>query len=151
MISMKVVNKWNRRLLRSVRRTGQSGNKDADGSDADADVRSMGSNDDDVRITDGSTGVVTKTVARRTRDSVMQTVPSPGHLSQQSSKHLDFLYAHHHEEESMIDTTEDVPEHGIHSGTTPFAVRTRGGTNIRNSWHCWIQQTTQTTMEMPAM
>merc|ERR1712160_159536 len=26
MISMKVVNKWNRRLLRAVRRTGQSGN-----------------------------------------------------------------------------------------------------------------------------
>jgi hypothetical protein len=93
MISMKVVNKWNRRLLRAVRRTGQSGNKDTDGSEADADDRSIGSNDDDVRITDGSTGVVTKTIARRTRDSVMQTLPSPGLLSQQSSKHLDLLYA----------------------------------------------------------
>jgi hypothetical protein len=93
MISMKVVNKWNRRLLRAVRRTGQSGKSDADGSDQDADDRSIGSNDDDVRITDGSTGVVTNTVSRRTRESVMQTMPLPGQLSQQSGKHLDLLYA----------------------------------------------------------
>jgi predicted component of type VI protein secretion system len=93
MISMKVVNKWNRRLLRAVRRTGQSGNKETDGSDVDADDRSIGSNDDDIRITDSSTGVVTKTVSRRTRESVLQTMPAPGQLSQQSSKHLDLLYA----------------------------------------------------------
>mmetsp|Transcript_37689 Transcript_37689/g.91541 ORF Transcript_37689/g.91541 Transcript_37689/m.91541 type:complete len:353 (-) Transcript_37689:1627-2685(-) len=93
MISMKVVNKWNRRLLRAVRRTGQSGGKDAEGSDTAADDRSIGSNDDDVRVTDGSTGVVTKTISRRTRDSVMETMPPPGLLSQQSGKHLDLLYA----------------------------------------------------------
>jgi pSer/pThr/pTyr-binding forkhead associated (FHA) protein len=93
MISMKVVNKWNRRLLRAVRRTGQSGNKETDGSDVDADDRSIGSNDDDIRITDSSTGVVTKTVSRRTRESVLQTMPAPGQLSQQSSRHLDLLYA----------------------------------------------------------
>lgn len=93
MISMKVVNKWNRRLLRAVRRTGQSGGKDAEGSQTAADDRSIGSNDDDVRVTDGNTGVVTKTISRRTRDSVMETMPPPGLLSQQSGKHLDLLYA----------------------------------------------------------
>mmetsp|Transcript_36249 Transcript_36249/g.56358 ORF Transcript_36249/g.56358 Transcript_36249/m.56358 type:complete len:607 (-) Transcript_36249:94-1914(-) len=93
MISMKVVNKWNRRLLRAVRRTGQSGKSEVDGSEQDADDRSIGSNDDDVRITDGSTGVVTNTVSRRTRESVMQVMPPPGQLSQQSIKHLDLLYA----------------------------------------------------------
>jgi len=93
MISMKVVNKWNRRLLRAVRRTGQSGGKDAEESDTAADDRSIGSNDDDVRVTDGNTGVVTKTISRRTRDSVMATMPPPGLLSQQSGKHLDLLYA----------------------------------------------------------
>lgn len=91
MISMKVVNKWNRRLLRAVRRTGQ-GSKD-DGNEAETDERSIGSNDDDVRISDGDTGIVTKTISRRTRESVMDGLPPPGHLSQQSSKHLDLLYA----------------------------------------------------------
>jgi predicted component of type VI protein secretion system len=92
MISMKVVNKWNRRLLRAVRRTGQ-GTKDSEGEETSTDDRSIGSNDDDIRITDGSTGVVTRSVARRTRDSVMASMPPPGQLSQQSSKHLDLLYA----------------------------------------------------------
>ena len=92
MISMKVVNKWNRRLLRAVRRTGQSGSKDND-TDGVPDDRSIGSNDDDIRITDSNTGVVTKTVSRRTRESVMQAMPPPGQLSQQSGKHLDLLYA----------------------------------------------------------
>ena len=94
MISMKVVNKWNRRLLRAVRRTGQSGgNKESEGGEGSSDDRSIGSNDDDVRITDGNTGVVTKTIPRRTRESVMQGLPPPGQLSQQSAKHLDLLYA----------------------------------------------------------
>jgi pSer/pThr/pTyr-binding forkhead associated (FHA) protein len=94
MISMKVVNKWNRRLLRAVRRTGQGGaNRDAEEDDVEADDRSIGSNDDDVRITDGSTGVVTQTIPRRTRESVMVGLPPPGQLSQQSTKHLDLLYA----------------------------------------------------------
>ena len=92
MISMKVVNKWNRRLLRAVRRTGHGG-KEADENEADADDRSIGSNDDDVRVTDGNTGVVSKTVSRRTRESVMEMLPPAGQLSQQSGKHLDLLYA----------------------------------------------------------
>ena len=61
--------------------------------DGDPDDRSIGSNDDDVRITDGDTGVVTKTISRRTRESVMQAMPPLGQLSQQSKKHLDLLYA----------------------------------------------------------
>ena len=91
MISMKVVNKWNRRLLRAVRRTGNgSGNAD---DEEDADDRSIGSTEGDVRVTDGTTGLVSKTVQRRTRESVMESLPPPGQLSQQSAKHLDLLYA----------------------------------------------------------
>lgn len=94
MISMKVVNKWNRRLLRAVRRTGQSGsNRDMQEDESELDDRSIGSNDDDIRITDGKTGLVTKTVERRTRESVMRGLPPPGQLSQHSAKHLDLLYA----------------------------------------------------------
>jgi hypothetical protein len=92
MISMKVVNKWNRRLLRAVRRSGQSGSKDNEDDD-EVDDRSIGSNDDDVRITDSNTGVVTQNVSRRTRESVMASMPPPGQLSQQSGRHLDLLYA----------------------------------------------------------
>lgn len=93
MISMKVVNKWNRRLLRAVRRTGGQSGLNAQEDEEDSDDRSIGSTDGDVRVTDGSTGMVTKTVQRRTRESVMRSLPSPGQLSQQSSKHLDLLYA----------------------------------------------------------
>jgi hypothetical protein len=90
MISMKVVNKWNRRLLRAVRRTGQSGPLD---DEEEMDDRSIGSTEGDVRVTDGATGTVTRTITRRTRDEVMRSLPAPGQLSQQSSKHLDLLYA----------------------------------------------------------
>jgi len=92
MISMKVVNKWNRRLLRAVRRTGQSGSKEND-DDIRLDDRSIGSNDGAIRITDGVTGVVTQSISRRTRESVMNLMPPPGQLSQQSGKHLDLLFA----------------------------------------------------------
>ena len=90
MISMKVVNKWNRRLLRAVRRTG---NGNAMDEDEEIDDRSIGSSNGDVRITDGTTGLVTKTLERRTRESVMNSLPPRGQLSQQSAKHLDLLYA----------------------------------------------------------
>lgn len=89
MISMKVTNKWNRRLLRAVR--GRAGGSSPD--DANSDDRSIGSTDGDVRVTDGQTGMVTKTIPRRTRESVMASLPPAGQLSQQSSKHLDLLYA----------------------------------------------------------
>jgi hypothetical protein len=92
MISMKVVNKWNRRLLRAVRRTGQSGSNREVEDEAEPDDRSIGSNDDDIRITD-TNGLVVKTRERRTRESVMESLPPIGTLSQQSAKHLDLLYA----------------------------------------------------------
>lgn len=92
MISMRVLNKWNRLLRRAVRRNGPGG-KESEDTLGDTDDRSIGSNDDDVRVTDGSTGVITRTISRRTRESVMKSMPPPGQLSQQSAKHLDLLYA----------------------------------------------------------
>jgi len=133
MISMKVVNKWNRRLLRAVRRTGQSGSKEND-EDAAADDRSIGSNDDDIRITDGTTGVVTQSVSRRTRESVMGSMPPPGQLSQQSGKHLDLLFALAYPQKvekdagnsrssSMVRVKEDPDENAADLGqTVPLSV-----------------------------
>jgi hypothetical protein len=95
MISMKVVNKWNRRLLRavrgSVRSTGGGGGPVTDDDMEESDDRSIGSTDGDIRITENNT--VVGTVQRRTRESVMEALPPPGQLSQSSSKHLDLLYA----------------------------------------------------------
>lgn len=88
MISMRVTNKWNRRLLRAVRRSGAS----AEGEEREDD-RSIGSTEGDVKVSDGQTGLVKKTIERRTRESVMETMPPPGQLSQHSAKHLDLLHA----------------------------------------------------------
>lgn len=93
MISMKVVNKWNRRLLRAVRRTGGSSvSSGTDGISGGGDDHSVGSNDDDVRISDGQGGT-SRIVPRRTRESIMRSLPPPGTLSQGSTQHLDLLYA----------------------------------------------------------
>jgi predicted component of type VI protein secretion system len=91
MISMKVVNKWNRRLLRAVSRRGSYG-KDVDENTSAGDDRSIGSNEDDVRISDND-GTVTRSAPRRTREEIMQSLPPPGQLSQQSRQHLDLLCA----------------------------------------------------------
>jgi hypothetical protein len=90
MISMKVVNKWNRRLLRAVSRrvTGSSNSGGAE----DGDDHSVGSNDNDVRITDIN-GEVTRTLHRRTREQIMESMPTLGTLSQNSPQHMDLLYA----------------------------------------------------------
>jgi len=90
MISMKIVNKWNRRLLRAVRRTSTS-NCPYQG--LAGDDNSVGSNEDDVRISDGKTGQFTRNLPRRSRESIMHSLPSPGMLSQQSPQHLDLLHA----------------------------------------------------------
>jgi RING-variant domain/FHA domain len=86
MISMKVVNKWNRRFLRAVR-----GQRSVECNDADAtDDRSIGSSESgDICITDSGT----HTVQRRTRETVLASLPEPGQLSQLSNQHLDLLYA----------------------------------------------------------
>lgn len=90
MISMKVVNKWNRRLLRAVTRkvTGSGNNGGGD----EGDDHSVGSNDDDVRITDNN-GEITRTLNRRTREQIMNSMPALGTLSQNSPQHMDLLYA----------------------------------------------------------
>jgi hypothetical protein len=89
MISMKIVNKWNRRLLRAVRRSGNS----SDVQRTDGDDASVGSNEEDVRINDGTDGTFSKHLPKRTRESIIDAMPAPGQLSQQSSQHLDLLYA----------------------------------------------------------
>jgi hypothetical protein len=90
MISMKVVNKWNRRLLRAVRGQRSATSTIEDEVDGAMDDRSIGSVDGDIRITAENN---VEAVQRRTRDSVMASLPPPGLLSQSSAKHLDFLFA----------------------------------------------------------
>ena len=93
MISMKVVNKWNRRLLRAVsRRAGLGGGNNVSAITGENDDHSLGSNDDDVRIQDGN-GEVIRTISRRTRENIMESLPPLGTLSQNSPQHLDLLYA----------------------------------------------------------
>lgn len=92
---MKVVNKWNRRLLRAVRRSGANSSGRGDAQDigpSDIDDHSIGSNEDDIRVTDGR-GTVTRTLPRRTRESIMKGLPPAGQLAQQSRQHLDLLHA----------------------------------------------------------
>lgn len=91
MISMKVVNKWNRRLLRAVRRSGSSSQSASD--NRNGDDHSVGSNEEDVRITDGRSGTFTNYLPRRSRESIIESMPAPGKLHQTSSLHLDLLYA----------------------------------------------------------
>lgn len=88
MISMKVVNKLHKRLFRAVRRTGN-----AAGASEDVEDHSVGSNEEDVRITDGKTGTFTSYLPRRSRESIIESMPAPGKLRQTSSQHLDLLYA----------------------------------------------------------
>jgi hypothetical protein len=91
MISMKVVNKWNRRLLRAVRRSGNSSlSNSAAGNDDD---HSVGSNEEDVRITDGKSGTFTSYLPRRSRESIIASMPPSGKLPQTSTQHLDLLHA----------------------------------------------------------
>lgn len=91
MISMKVVSKWNRRLLRAVRRTGNSSSTNVPASEGDD--HSVGSNEEDVRINYGKDGALTRNLPRRSRESILNSLPEPGQLSQQSSQHLDLLHA----------------------------------------------------------
>jgi len=103
MISMKVVNKWNRRLLRAVRRTG-NGSSNTSTVDSIPDRAgggrmgigedfSVGSSEDDVRVTNGKDGTFTRNLPRRTRDSIVGSLPKPGMMSQHSGHHLDLLHA----------------------------------------------------------
>ena len=64
---MKVVNKWNRCLLRAVRRSGNSSIANVTAS-GHGDDHSVGSNEEDVRITDGRLGTFTSYLPRRSRE-----------------------------------------------------------------------------------
>lgn len=87
MISMKVVNKWNRRLLRAVRRS----HSNSSAHTAATDDHSIGS-EEEINITDELTGMTYRST-RRTRDSIMQSLPAVGSLLQTSPQHLDLLHA----------------------------------------------------------
>lgn len=115
MISMKVVNKWNRRFLRAVRRTTQSSSSNCSSSSNNVinssntgaprnsnpsisefypDEHSIGSEEDVLILTNNeSNDNVPKRRAVRTRDSIMTNLPPPGQLHQTSSQHLELLYA----------------------------------------------------------
>lgn len=90
MISMKVNSKWNKRLLRTIRNRGGSSANDASG---EGDDHSVGSNEDDVRVISDEDGTISRTVPKRTRESIIESMPPPGKLLQSSPKHLDLLYA----------------------------------------------------------
>ena len=90
---MKIVNKWNRRLLRAVRRNGGGSSSADSGVRKEGDDASVGSNEEDVRINDGRDGTFTRNLPKRSRESIMNSMPGPGRLSQQSGLHLDLLHA----------------------------------------------------------
>jgi len=54
---------------------------------------SVGSSEDDVRVTNGKDGTFTRNLPRRTRDSIVGSLPKPGLMSQHSGHHLDLLHA----------------------------------------------------------
>lgn len=128
MITMKVVNTkkiWNRRLFRAIRRGGSSSRKDNlqqqqqhDYEDLTThgaeDRHSIGNdtNDDDICITDGKTGLITKTVKYRTRESIINELPPAGELSQHSIKHLDLLYALAYPKQQSVKSQVKILERG---------------------------------------
>jgi len=77
MIAMKVVNKWNRRFLRAVRRTYST--------PANDDIHYVASDEEGLL---GSGGGL-----RRTRSGIFNALPPVGQLSQNSFLHLDLLHA----------------------------------------------------------
>jgi FHA domain len=86
-LSLKVVDKWNRRF-KGGRRTKKA--SDCEVESSAKDDHSIGSNDDNIRISDESG---TRNLPRRTRESIMQSLPPKGQLNQNSRQHLDLLYA----------------------------------------------------------
>ena len=114
---MKVVNKWNRRLLRAVSRRaglGMSGNNSS-AITGENDNHSVASNEDDVRIQD-SNGEVIRMLPRRTRENIMESMPPLGALSQNSPQHLDLLYALAYPSKVM---SSEVKELQTHKNRTP--------------------------------
>lgn len=125
MISMKVVNKWNRRLLRAVRRSGGSSSnvnavdmvpEGAGGVGVGGvigDDLSVGSSEDDVRVTNGKDGALIRNLPRRTRDSIMKALPKAGMMSQQSGHHLDLLHALAYPKKHVMDMSVSERKLGV--------------------------------------
>jgi len=117
-ISMKVVNKWNKRLLKAMsRRAGLIAASSAGAAvTADGEDRSVGSSEGDVRVTDAD-GAAVRSVPRRTREAIMRGLPPLGTLGQGSSKHLDLLYAlaypSKHEAKKMVSSVKPVRKFGV--------------------------------------
>jgi len=125
MISMKVVNKWNRRLLRAVRRSGGNSNSLTVDSIPDGvgagrggvlgDDLSVGSSDNDVRVTNGKDGTFSRNLPRRTRESIMKALPKAGMMSQQSGHHIDLLHALAYPKKHTIDMSVNERKLGLNS------------------------------------
>lgn len=91
MVSMKVVNKWNRRLLRAVRGRSSSGNTGPNGS-----VNSVAiGNDEDYQYTVNGICQPTSPIHPKltSHENVLKSLPPLGSMTQTSSAHLDLLFA----------------------------------------------------------
>jgi len=142
MISMKVVNKWNRRLLRAVRRSGGNSSSVAVDSVPDGtgtgrggvlgDDLSVGSSDNDVRVTNGKDGTFTRNLPRRSRDSIMKALPKAGMMSQQSGHHIDLLHALAYPKKHDIDIPANDRKMGVTSPTGEDG-NNRESRNLTNS------------------
>lgn len=91
LISMKVVSKWNHRTIRAVRRGEIHNPFNSQGHNRDHNcVVSAG---DDIQIIGGKNGRISQSFSPRSRESIMDSLPVPGMLSQQSPLHLELLFA----------------------------------------------------------
>jgi len=135
---MKVVNKWNRRLLRAVRRSGSnSSNAGAvdtilDGAGGGGGVLgedlSVGSSEDDVRVTNGRDGTFTRNLPRRTRESIMEALPKAGLMPQQSGHHLDLLHALAYPKKHIMDMAINERKLGVTASNAEDSI----GREVRN-------------------
>uniref|UniRef100_A0A7S2JZD2 RING-CH-type domain-containing protein n=1 Tax=Leptocylindrus danicus TaxID=163516 RepID=A0A7S2JZD2_9STRA len=93
MVSMKVVNKWNRRLLRAVRGRSSSSSTTNQSSSGFNEL-AIGS-DEDFQYTaeEGRNGALIPPPKRTSREAIIKSLPPMGRLDQTSSSHLDLLYA----------------------------------------------------------
>jgi len=141
MISMKVVNKWNCRLLRAVRRTGSSSSNvgavdtipegAGGGGGVLGEDNSVGSSEDDVRVTNGRDGTFTRNLPRRTRESIMEALPKAGMMPQQSGHHLDLLHALAYPKKHIMDMAANERKLGVTTPTIEDSTA-RDVTNLTN-------------------
>lgn len=92
MVSMKVVNKWNRRLLRAVRGRSSSSSTNNQSSSGMNEL-AIGSDEDFQYSDDGGNGALIPAPKRTSREAIIQSLPPMGRLDQTTGSHLDLLYA----------------------------------------------------------